>query len=147
MKAHQSHDVLLLCPGCHEVSNYHDLQLRRRLSEMCDAPLPGPSTHTRDEIPRGWRKLQSAVKALRSKAAIPAQRRKDLEYCILTCTGQREVTPMLLDVLHERLKNRPEAKIPNKCEPHGLMVWHKLAVLRFINNYFIVIIIIGGATL
>ncbi|XP_051156640.1 exonuclease 3'-5' domain-containing protein 2 [Leptopilina boulardi] len=122
MKAHQSHDVLLLCPSCHEVSNYHDVELRRRLSQMCDAPLPGPSTHSRDEIPRGWRRLQSAVKALRGKAMIPAQRRKDLESYILSFTGQREFSPMLLDVLHERLKNRPEPKITTKCEPHGLQV-------------------------
>ncbi|XP_033213604.1 exonuclease 3'-5' domain-containing protein 2 [Belonocnema kinseyi] len=122
MKAHQSHDVLLLCPSCHEVSNYHDLELRRRLSEICDAPLPGPSSHTRNEIPAGWRKLQSAVKALKGKATIPAQRRKDLESYIISCTGQREFSPMLLDVLNERLKSRPEVKHSNKCDPHGLKV-------------------------
>lgn len=122
MKAHQSHDVLLLCPSCHEVSNYYDVELRRRLSQMCDAPLPGPSTHTRDDIPRGWRKLHSAVKALRGKAVIPAQRRKDLESYILSFTGQREFSPVLLDVLHERLKTKPEPKISNKTEPHGLKV-------------------------
>lgn len=131
MKAHQSHDVLLLCPSCHEVSNYHDLELRRRLSEICDAPLPGPSSHTRNEIPAGWRKLQSAVKALKGKATIPAQRRKDLESYILSCTGQREFSPMLLDVLNERLKSRPEVKHSNKCDPHGLKVqnYHKIAFL------------------
>ncbi|XP_043466914.1 exonuclease 3'-5' domain-containing protein 2 [Leptopilina heterotoma] len=122
MKAHQSHDVLLLCPSCHEVSNYYDVELRRRLSQMCDAPLPGPSSHTRDEIPRGWQKLQSAVRALRGKAVIPAQRRKDLESYILQFTGQREFSPILLDVLHERLKTKPEPKISSKTEPHGLKV-------------------------
>lgn len=39
MKSHTSHDVLLLCPSCHQRSNMSDLAVRHKLSKMCDAPL------------------------------------------------------------------------------------------------------------
>lgn len=40
MKDHTSHDVVLLCPRCHQISNMHDLQLRECLAIECEAPLP-----------------------------------------------------------------------------------------------------------
>lgn len=125
MKAHQSHDILLLCPTCHEVSNCHDLQLRRKLADMCDAPLAGPLTYVRNKYVNNWRKLQSAVKALRERTTLPDARRKELEHYILDCTEQQEVTPILLDVLYKELKNAI-ISMPNhdqtKCQPHGLKV-------------------------
>ena len=125
MKAHQSHDILLLCPTCHEVSNCHDLQLRRKLADMCDAPLAGPLTHIRNKYVNNWRKLQSAVKALRERTTLPDARRKELEHYILDCTDQREVTPNLLDVLYKEFKHAM-ISMPNhdqpKCQPHGLKV-------------------------
>ena len=39
MKDHQSHDVLLMCVPCHQLSNIHDTELRRELAELCDAPI------------------------------------------------------------------------------------------------------------
>ena len=39
MKSHTSHDILLLCPSCHQISNISDLKVRHRLSQMCDAPF------------------------------------------------------------------------------------------------------------
>jgi len=39
MKDHQSHDVLLMCVRCHQLSNIHDTELRRELAELCDAPI------------------------------------------------------------------------------------------------------------
>lgn len=39
MKSKASHDVLLLCPKCHQRSNMFDMNLRRKLSDECDAPL------------------------------------------------------------------------------------------------------------
>ena len=37
MKDHTSHDVLLLCPTCHQCSNVSDLRLRQKLADQCDA--------------------------------------------------------------------------------------------------------------
>lgn len=39
MKDHTSHDVLLLCPRCHQRSNIFDLQVREKLAFDCDAPI------------------------------------------------------------------------------------------------------------
>ncbi|XP_076651374.1 exonuclease 3'-5' domain-containing 2 [Halictus rubicundus] len=125
MKAHQSHDILLLCPICHEISNSHDLQLRRKLADICDAPLAGPLTHVRNKYVNNYRKLHSAIKALTEKATLPDVRRKELEHYILECTGQSQVTPLLLDVLTQELKNDILSATnydQSKCQPHGLKV-------------------------
>ncbi|XP_015432438.1 PREDICTED: exonuclease 3'-5' domain-containing protein 2 [Dufourea novaeangliae] len=125
MKAHQSHDILLLCPVCHEISNCYDLQLRRKLADMCDAPLAGPLTHVRNKYVNNWRKLHSAVKALREERTLPDSRRIELEHYILECTGQQQVTPALLDLVYQELKHAM-VSMPNydqsKCQPHGLKV-------------------------
>lgn len=39
MKDHTSHDILLLCPQCHQISNIADLKLRQELATICDAPF------------------------------------------------------------------------------------------------------------
>lgn len=125
MKAHQSHDILLLCPICHEISNCHDLQLRRKLADICDAPLAGPLTHIRNKYVKNCRKLHSAIKALTEKATLPDVRRKELEHYILECTGQSQVTPFFLDVLTKELKNDMFSASNNdqsQCQSHGLKV-------------------------
>ncbi|XP_014469574.1 PREDICTED: exonuclease 3'-5' domain-containing protein 2 isoform X2 [Dinoponera quadriceps] len=125
MKAHQSHDVLLLCPSCHEISNNNDLQLRRKLADLCDAPLIGPLTHMRDKYMSNFRKLQSAVKVLKQGLPIPQRRREEFEIYIQEHTGQKEITPVMLDTLYERLKTAPiQQAISNqfKYQPHGLKV-------------------------
>ncbi|XP_015610219.1 exonuclease 3'-5' domain-containing protein 2 [Cephus cinctus] len=125
MKAHQSHDVLLLCPSCHEISNYHDLQLRRKLAEMCDAPLSGPLSHSRDEYPNGWRKLRSAVRALQEEVRLPAQRRLELERYVMECGGQKDITPEILNNLEKKLRAGPPASLtpsPQPPLPHGVKV-------------------------
>lgn len=53
MKGHVSHDVLLLCPRCHQISNMHDYQLRETLSIECNAPFPAKNINTKTiEVPR-----------------------------------------------------------------------------------------------
>ncbi len=39
MRDHSSHDILLMCHGCHTHSNLLDIGLRRQLAEECDAPI------------------------------------------------------------------------------------------------------------
>ncbi|CAH2208740.1 jg13959, partial [Pararge aegeria aegeria] len=52
MKEHSSHDVVLLCASCHQLSNMLDRTLRERLAELCDAPLSshGHSRLTEDAV-------------------------------------------------------------------------------------------------
>lgn len=132
MKAHQSHDVLLLCPSCHEISNNNDLQLRRRLADMCDAPLFGPLTHMRDKYINNCRKLHTAVKVLRDGLSIPPRRREEFENYILEYMGQQEITPDLLDTLNEKFKNAPNPQSTSnqlKYQPHGLKVLSRESII------------------
>lgn len=39
MKSHTSHDILLLCPNCHQLSNISDNKIRNKLAVTCEAPL------------------------------------------------------------------------------------------------------------
>lgn len=53
MKEHTSHDVVLLCPHCHQRSNISDYELRSRLANQCNAPLTFRPNHDRcSEITR-----------------------------------------------------------------------------------------------
>jgi len=147
MKAHQSHDVLLLCPICHEISNSHDLQLRRKLADMCDAPLIGPMSHVRDKYINNYQKLHSAVKALNERLSIPQRRREELESYILEYTGQQKITPDLLDTLNKQLKTALiQQPILNQCkyQPHGLKVFIRSSRVgsRFCDFYYFVKIIL-----
>uniref|UniRef100_A0A6V7LYJ6 Exonuclease 3'-5' domain-containing protein 2 n=1 Tax=Bracon brevicornis TaxID=1563983 RepID=A0A6V7LYJ6_9HYME len=83
MKAHQSHDVLLLCPTCHEISNKHDLDFRRHLASIYDAPLSQSLPLTRSDHNHQKRKFLSAVNALKANPALPLQRKKELEARVL----------------------------------------------------------------
>ena len=50
MKSHQSHDVLLMCVGCHQESNILDLKMRQRLADECHAPI---GTEADVKVPQG----------------------------------------------------------------------------------------------
>lgn len=39
MKDHHSHDIVLMCPDCHCLSNHHDDRLRKELATKYGAPL------------------------------------------------------------------------------------------------------------
>lgn len=53
LKNHTSHDVVLLCPKCHQISNMHDLSLREKLAKECDAPFASKNTSMKTvELPQ-----------------------------------------------------------------------------------------------
>ncbi|XP_046487671.1 exonuclease 3'-5' domain-containing protein 2 [Neodiprion pinetum] len=123
MKEHQSHDVLLLCPTCHQISNMQDIRMRKRLAEMCDAPLSGPSISVDDAYQSHWRRLRSAVRALRKESSLPNQRRLILESHVSELTGHKEITPQLLDELDQQIKaTQPSVSVQTGRTPHGLKV-------------------------
>lgn len=123
MKEHQSHDVLLLCPPCHQNSNMQDVRLRKLLAELCDAPLSGPSISVDDAYQSHWRRLRSAVRALRKESGLPEQRRLILESHVTELTGHDKVTPELLEELDQQIKTEPSTKSANTAHtPHGLKV-------------------------
>ncbi|XP_055323361.1 exonuclease 3'-5' domain-containing protein 2 isoform X2 [Sitodiplosis mosellana] len=79
MKDHTSHDVLLLCPRCHQISNMHDLNLREKLAIECKAPFPTKNTNTKTvEVPR-LKELKSICRALYfQRDKIPEERQCQL---------------------------------------------------------------------
>lgn len=84
MKSHTSHDVLLLCPDCHQTSNISDLLVRCKLAKLCDAPMTGEEGGVKFiEIPK-LRQLRSAARALLNNSyKIPEKRQEDLRQQIL----------------------------------------------------------------
>ncbi|XP_011303744.1 exonuclease 3'-5' domain-containing protein 2 [Fopius arisanus] len=124
MKAHQSHDVLLLCPTCHEISNRHDLDLRRHLSSVCDAPLSRSLPPTKND--HHQRRLMSAVKALRDQSSpLPPQRRKELENRVREYTSADSPIPQDQRPINETFEvTGPISSSPvqPKVIPHGLKV-------------------------
>ncbi|XP_034935215.1 exonuclease 3'-5' domain-containing protein 2-like [Chelonus insularis] len=124
MKAHQSHDVLLLCPTCHEKSNKNDLDMRRKLAVMCDAPLSKAILQTRNDQYRKKKELISAVKALKFSSSIPPQRKRELEIRIAEYTSQSKAPYDLAELVQKRINNEPVTSTSHRQmrPPHGLKV-------------------------
>ncbi|KAK0161502.1 hypothetical protein PV327_009965 [Microctonus hyperodae] len=124
MKAHQSHDVLLLCPACHEVSNRNDLEFRKKLAVMCDAPLSRLALSTIEDYNNYQcryrrRKFESAMKALRvSGSSLPPHRKQELESNILEYTQSCELYNSHYDNYEESAMSLEQTNYP----PHGLKV-------------------------
>ncbi|CAH2069038.1 unnamed protein product, partial [Iphiclides podalirius] len=101
MKEHSSHDVVLLCVGCHQRSNALDQAVRERLAADCGAPL---STHPDGKYKEDVesKKVRSAARALlyqTKKHVLPESKRKQLESIVLPHFPQyEEVTEELLQL-------------------------------------------------
>lgn len=96
MKNHTSHDVLLLCVVCHQVSNIKDLSLRLKLAQLCDAPIQSQENTKVIEIPT-LKKLKSIAKALLySRNKIPEERQRVLESQFLENFPEGNVSFLLL---------------------------------------------------
>ena len=79
MRDHQSHDILLFCIDCHQAGNMHDLALRHRLAEMCDAPI-GTEEDVKVREDFALKKVRSAGRALLNNKGhkIPEARLREL---------------------------------------------------------------------
>lgn len=121
MKSHTSHDVLLLCPQCHQKSNISDLKIRTKLSKLCDAPYlneeGGPKVV---EVPE-LKQLRSAARALMfNHERIPQWRKDELTNIILKHYDNAEsLTPELLD---ECINIDVVEGVNGSYIPHGLKV-------------------------
>ncbi|MPC34103.1 exonuclease 3'-5' domain-containing protein 2-like isoform X2 [Portunus trituberculatus] len=79
LKDHQSHDVVLLCVHCHQVSNAHDATLRELLATECSAPT-GQASSRRVTVNTQRRAVKNAAGALlRTRFTIPQPRITELE--------------------------------------------------------------------
>ncbi|XP_026726629.1 exonuclease 3'-5' domain-containing protein 2 [Trichoplusia ni] len=99
MKDHSSHDVVLLCVHCHQLSNIRDQAVRERLAALCHAPLGTAQRgkFTEDSV---GKRIKSAARALLYQSrrnVLPEARRKELEEFLLQhYPDQVEVTEELL---------------------------------------------------
>lgn len=77
LKEHLSHDVLLLCVTCHQISSRHDSIIKRQLALDYSAPLEA-STHKFHEDPEKV-KLRSLARALKEhKYTLPDKRKEEI---------------------------------------------------------------------
>lgn len=85
MKDHTSHDILLLCPDCHQRSNIADLQMRHRLAQLANAPFTGSEVVAPTIENSDRKRLKSAARALHTNGAkIPPARVKQLRDEVLS---------------------------------------------------------------
>ncbi|KAF9409288.1 hypothetical protein HW555_011323 [Spodoptera exigua] len=119
MKEHSSHDVVLLCADCHQLSNMRDQNMRVFLAEQCNAPLPSDSRFRFIED-MAAKKVRSAARALyNANDKLPEVRRKELEDILLQhYPDHDEVTMELL----KKACNIPVVTENTDYESHGLKV-------------------------
>lgn len=72
-----SHDVLLLCVGCHQLSSHHDGSFRLMIAAEYSAPLEASTQKYHEDSTKV--KLRSLARALQSnRGMLPAKRRHEI---------------------------------------------------------------------
>ena len=121
MKDHQSHDVLLLCVSCHQQSNHHDTQLRRRLAAQCGAPV-GSEADVKVRANLDMKRLRSAGRALQANRGkvpgIPERRREEL----LTVLREHYQTHTVDDQIIDMAADCPVNEENENYVPHSRAV-------------------------
>lgn len=103
LKDHTSHDVLLLCPECHQNSNLFDLIMREQLVNLCNAPIAAKDGGHRSMEDPVLKRLRSQAKALLFNFdKIPEERRLKLSKDILNhFKDENEISNELLKQIVE----------------------------------------------
>lgn len=129
MKAHVSHDVLLLCQRCHAASNISDVALRKRLAEMCDAPIQ----KKRREPYKVWKVQLDAIKTLQS-CKISQKKKNNLEAYLKLVFNYTDLSPEVLETLREKLEKDAHSmeyeEDLNESVFHGAKVREKINFLE-----------------
>ncbi|XP_030568100.1 exonuclease 3'-5' domain-containing protein 2 [Drosophila novamexicana] len=122
MKSHTSHDILLLCPSCHQLSNISDNKIRNKLAATCEAPFGHGEGVSKYHDDQQLRNVKSAGKALLSQSdRMPIQKVAQLQKTILDYyTDTTEITAELLQKAADL-----ECRVANEsyCQ-HGKKVVH-----------------------
>ena len=120
MRDHQSHDVLLMCMNCHQLSNVHDLTLRRQLALKCNAPI-GSDDDVKFVEAYDKKSVRSAARAIlnnKGKNKIPEARLDELKECLKNFFDVDEISP---DLVTEAANLDPNVMNNDYC-PHGKRV-------------------------
>ncbi|KAH8419192.1 hypothetical protein KR222_010059 [Zaprionus bogoriensis] len=98
MKSHTSHDILLLCPSCHQLSNISDNKIRNKLALTCDAPFKNGDGMSKYHDDQQLRSVKSAGKALLHQVdRIPSDKADEMRKTILNYySDETEITEELL---------------------------------------------------
>jgi len=98
MKDHQSHDVLLMCVQCHQISNLHDASLRAQLALECQAPI-GTENDVKLRDNFDLKRVKSAGRALKnSKNNLPQSRRDELSQILKDHYQVDEITEDMIEM-------------------------------------------------
>ncbi|KAL5021969.1 hypothetical protein ScPMuIL_001124 [Solemya velum] len=142
LKDHASHDVLLMCLPCHQMSCQYDSILRQSLAEECEAPLDAGST-SRSFQDHDLQKVRSAAKALLfNKSQIPQKRVEELKSIVTDFFGIDSLSEELLQKAAELdiRVNNPEflphgKKVVNHVRKNGgLLNFEKRWRKNFLDN-------------
>lgn len=98
MKNHISHDILLLCVRCHQLSNLRDMSLRYALAQECNAPIED-ANFSKCTVNSERKKIRSAGRALLmnlQNSKLPKDRVALLEEVLKNHYGVDHVTEELL---------------------------------------------------
>ncbi|XP_077546846.1 exonuclease 3'-5' domain-containing protein 2-like [Haemaphysalis longicornis] len=118
MKNHISHDILLLCIRCHQLSNLKDIALRKALARECNAPIDSSEVVKFKEDPV-LRKVRSAGRTLaQARNFLPQERVALLEDVLRDHFKVDEVT----DAIIQAAANVDRRIVNEKFVPHGLKV-------------------------
>uniref|UniRef100_A0A1E1XBQ1 Putative 3-5 exonuclease n=1 Tax=Amblyomma aureolatum TaxID=187763 RepID=A0A1E1XBQ1_9ACAR len=118
MKNHISHDILLLCLRCHQISNLRDTALRKALAKECNAPIEcGEIGKAREDSV--LRKVRSAGRALaNARGSLPENRVARLEDVLKEHFNVTEVTDDIIQTASD-----VDTKVYNDdFVPHGQRV-------------------------
>ena len=119
MRNHQSHDILLMCIPCHKLGGFYDLGLRRKLGEMCNAPV-SDKDDTKMFLDADAKKIKAAARALVNDVEnkIPEKRVKELQDIIQCYFPTRELNEELLN----EASNMDSFVFNENFIPHGKRV-------------------------
>lgn len=119
MKDKTSHDILLLCFHCHQISNISDIKIRKMLEVQCDAPIY--ELPQNEEELRKFRYIQRTARALLpSKNKIPEERKLELQKTVKEAYPEQELTVEFLT----QIVNQREPLAEHKTSHGELVVEH-----------------------
>ena len=98
MKEHISHDVLLLCVSCHQISSRNDSFMRQQIALDYDAPLEA-STQKYHNDPDCVRR-RSLARAVLGQREMPEKRRKEVLE-VLAAHFQCEIDEITTEMMEE----------------------------------------------
>lgn len=132
LKSHNSHDVLLMCPDCHDAYERKADVLKLKLSKIYDSPLSGSNIFDRESSK--MKRLVSCI--VNHSNDIPDEKLKEIKQNILNNYGWKRLTNKRIDWInsiktHRNLKTHGEM-VCEKIDDYQVFI--KMWRTHFVNN-------------